>query len=159
MTRWATSHRAIAASLWVLTAIAATSCSSSSRPGPDAPPPQGAPTVVVTMRDHSFAYPPNVPAGQVVFRALNEGQTVHRLTMVALTEDIPPIKEQLRGTERRFLSPFAGIPDRPPGRSGTFAVDLVPGNRYAMICFVVDPDGESHAAKGMSAEFRAGQSS
>jgi hypothetical protein len=34
-------------------------------------------------------------------------------------------------------------------------VDLVPGQRYALVCFVSGPDGQAHAIKGMNAEFRA----
>lgn len=156
MSAWSRLRRVVRA--WpavVLAPVIPTSCSS----GPDsedAQLPPGAPTVVVTMRDYGFDYPPEIPAGRVVFRVVNDGQSFHRLTMVPLPEDVPPIKEQLRSTERRFLAPFAGIPDRPPGGIGSFAVDLAPGVRYAMVCFVVDPDGQNHAVKGMSAEFRAG---
>lgn len=136
-----------------LAAVMATSCSAPSEP--TIPLPAGAPTVVVTMDEYRFDYDPEVPAGRVVFRFDNVGQLPHRATMLPLPDDLPPIDEQLRGTERQVINPFAGIPDRPPGASGTFAVDLLPGVRYAIICFVEDPDGQSHAQKGMASEFRA----
>lgn len=135
------------------TLLAATACSSSS--GQSIPLPAGAPTVVVSMDEYAFHYDPQIPAGRVVFRFDNVGDLPHRVTMVPLTEDVPPIAEQLRSAERLFLAPFAGIPDRRPGFSGAFAVDLIPGVRYAFICFVVDADDESHASKGMASEFRA----
>jgi len=84
----------------------------------------------------------------------NTGTIPHRVTMLRLPDDLPPLDEQLKGTERRPISPFAGIYDRLPGREGTFAVDLAPGQRYGMVCFIVD-EGGSHAVRGMSTEFRA----
>lgn len=93
----------------------------------------------------------------MIFRIRNVGSIPHRLAVVPLPEDFPPIQEQLRGSERRFIDPIAGIYQRLPGSTGTFAVDLAPGRRYAMICFVVDPDDKSHAVKGMTSEFRAGE--
>ncbi len=136
-----------------LAAVVATSCSSPAEPS--IPLPAGDPTVVVAMDEYRFDYDPEVPAGRVVFRFDNVGQLPHRVTMLPLPEDFPPIEEQLRSAERRVITPFAGIPDRPPGASETFAVDLLPGVRYALICFVEDPDGQSHAQKGMASEFRA----
>lgn len=149
--RWSgTAAVAVAAAM----ALAGTACSGALER--EQPLFQGAPTVVVGMDEYRFDYDADIPAGRVVFKVVNTGETVHRLTMVPLEEDIPPIDQQLRGTDRRFLARFAGIPNRAPGDSGTFAVDLVPGVRYAMICFVTDADGQTHAVKGMSSEFRAG---
>lgn len=121
-----------------------------------APLPAAPPVVEVIMRDHSFDYPQPIPPGRVVFRIQNDGQLQHRLALLPLAEDFPPVAEQVKGTERRPVDPFAGIYDRRPGGVGTFAVDLVAGQRYAMVCFTVDPDGVSHAVKGMTSEFRAG---
>lgn len=134
--------------------IALAACSPDSSPRSAPPPPPAAPVVVVTMTDHRFDYDEPVPAGRVVFRVVNEGTVRHHLTMVPLAEDLPPIAEQLAGKERRLVKPFAGIYDREPGDSGTFAVDLAPGRRYALICSVVDENGEPHWRKGMVAEFR-----
>lgn len=141
--------------LWVLAGLLLTTCEgSSSHHG--APLPRGAPEVDVVMREYSFGYKRPVPAGRVVFRIQNRGTVVHYLTLVPLPEDMPPIDVQLHGPTRRNLPEFAGIRPHSPGTSGTFAVDLVRGQRYAMLCFVATPDGENHALKGMSSEFRAG---
>lgn len=117
------------------------------------PLPPGRPVVDLTMSDYRFDHTQPVPQGQVVFRVGNTGHVNHRLILVPIPEGFPPIDVQLRGEERRIVEPLAGIPDRPPGASSTFAVSLNPG-RYALICFTRDADGESHAAKGMASEFR-----
>lgn len=131
------------------------SCSESEREG--APLPVGPPVVTVTMREYRFDYSTPVPSGRVVFRFVNEGRIVHQPDMIPLSEDLPPIDEQLRGDVRTAVTQFAGIPPRNPGEVGTYAVDLVPGQRYAIICFARDPDDdESHALQGMNTEFRAG---
>jgi len=113
--------------------------------------------VVVTMRDiggHRLDYNPVIPGGRVVFKVVNAGSLPHRLALFPLPEDFPPIAEQLTGAERRPITPFAGVPDHLPGQTATFAVDLSPGRRYAMVDFGDDEDGVSLALKGMSSEFR-----
>lgn len=141
---------AAAAVLAVLTAFGA--CSSASPERPPAPAP--APVVTVTMLDHRFELDRSVPSGRVVFRIRNSGQEAHHLTMLPLPEDLPPIAEQLRGSQRRVVEPYAGIYDREPGDTGTFAVDLAPGRRYGLICAVRDEDDQPHWMKGMATEFR-----
>lgn len=105
------------------------------------------------MADYRFHYGEAIAAGRVLFRVINTGSADHSLSLLPLTEDIPPIDEQLRGTERRAIVPLAAIKARPPGTATTVAVDLAPGVRYAMVCFVDDAEG-SHALRGMSSEFR-----
>ncbi|MGH2810921.1 MAG: hypothetical protein ACRDIA_08580 [Actinomycetota bacterium] len=112
--------------------------------------------VIVNLRDFSFDYNPKVPPGRVVFRFFNVGRATHVPSLIPLDEDFPPIDQQLRGAERRVASPFGGLRNRFPGQSGTFAVDLEAGHRYALICFAVDPDKTLHRLKGMTSEFRAG---
>ncbi len=145
----------------LIVAVAAGACQGSA--GPQAPLPVGAPEVVVTMDEYRFDFATPVPAGRVVFRVRNEGELPHRLTLVPLPEDLPPLDQQLRGTTRQYIAPFAGVSDRQPARqpgdSGMFAVDLAAGRRYGVICFLEDPDGQTHAVKGMLDEFRAGPDS
>lgn len=119
------------------------------------PLPAAAPVVVVSMGEYSFDYHKTIPRGRAVFRFVNEGRVAHRPALLPLPEDVPPIAEQLRGSKRRTINPFGGVSDRPPGATGTFAVDLQAGRRYALICYARDPDGSSHALKGMASEFRA----
>lgn len=117
--------------------------------------PAGPQVVEVTLADHRFVYDPPDAAGPVLFRLTNTGRVAHSLTMLPLSEDIPPIDEQLRGTERRALTPFAGVGARKPGTSTSFAVHLRPGVRYAFVCFLPDDEGTPHFSRGMSSEFRA----
>lgn len=117
--------------------------------------PTAVPVINVTMSDHRFVLDRNPPPGRVVFRIRNAGEAPHHLIMFPMPEDLPPIAEQLGGFQRRYVEPFAGIYDRAPGDIGTFAVDLVAGRRYAMVCSVMAADGEPHWKKGMATEFRS----
>lgn len=119
-----------------------------------APLPSASPVVLVTMHEYRFDYTPTIRSGQVVFRFVNEGQVPHRPALVPLPEDLPPIDQQLRGSKRRAVTPLAGVYDRRPGATGSFAVNLTAGRRYALICYAHDPDGSAHATKGMDSEFR-----
>lgn len=130
-----------------LTALALPGCKGSG------PPPRRPRLLKVSMREYAFDHVPVVPAGRVVVLAENNGQLAHELVMVLLPDDVPPIDQQLRSGQRRAVASIAALHGRPPGRQGTFAVDLAPG-RYAFICFLVDPDGAQHARKGMSSELR-----
>lgn len=139
----------------VIASVALFAFGASCTPASDERPLPGRPPVIdVTMDEYTFKYPPRVPAGRVIFRVRNSGRLPHRLSVLPLPEDLPPIDEQLHGPNRLTVTPFAGIPTRKPGIPGTFAVDFVAGRRYAFICFVRDPDGQSHALKGMNSEFR-----
>ena len=105
------------------------------------------------MREYGFEYRADFRAGRTVVRARNQGKLLHQLVLIYLPPDVPPLGEQLRSEERRVVPTVVNLAARPPGRSGTFAVDLDPG-RYGFVCFVEDPDGRQHAQKGMSSEFR-----
>jgi hypothetical protein len=136
-------------------AFALVSCSAGPRPqSATVAPPEPPPTVYVEMLDYRFDYDANIPSGRVVFQIVNAGDVPHQLTLFPLPDELPPIEEQLLGSERRYVDPFAGIYERAPGDTGTFAVDLEPDRRYAMVCYVVAPDGQPHFVKGMASEFR-----
>jgi hypothetical protein len=143
-TRWA------AAPLVVATALLA-GCTPGRAGG--APLPPSPARIDVTMVEYEFRLPATVPSGRQVFRVTNAGALEHSLVLVSLAEDVPPILDQLRSQDRRGAPTFAKFAARPPGSQDTFAVELPPG-RYALICFVTDADGNSHAAKGMASEFR-----
>lgn len=129
--------------------VALTACQGA----PPLPLPAGPQVVEVAMADFRFDYDPAIAGGRVLFRVANTGKASHSLSLLPLTDDIPPIDQQLRGTTRRAVTPLAAIKARPPGTATTVAVELVPGTRYAMVCFVDDAEG-THALRGMSSEFR-----
>jgi hypothetical protein len=134
----------IAASVAVLTTSAC---------GSGAPLPPTPPTVEVKMREYRFEFPASIPKDRVNVRVVNAGRLPHELALIPLPPGFPPIREQLRGRARRAVDTLAGVPVLRPGDTDTFAVDFAP-SRYALVCFRVDPDGGSHALKGMASEFR-----
>lgn len=140
-----------------LLAASVTACSGSGPDGPAAPLPSPTPELAVTLDEYRFGVEEALPAGRVVFRFTNAGEEQHRPLLLPLTDDIPPIAEQVQGDQRLVVDPFAGLNTVDPGEQGTFAVDLAPGQRYALVCLVAGDDGESHAVKGMTWEARAGE--
>lgn len=138
----------------LLATLLATSCRASAAPAPD--PPSPVPELVVTMVDHRFEYDPSIPSGPVLFRVDNVGSVAHDLRLIPLDDDVPAIEEQLRGTQRRVVTPLAAVRPRPPGTDGAFVVDLEPGRRYALICSLITKERQAHSRLGMASEFRAG---
>lgn len=122
--------------------------------GRNLPLPTGPAVVDVSMLENRFEYNPTVPSGRVVFRVTNVGREDHRLALLPLPDNIPPIDQQLRSPSRMPIPPFAGTRPLRPGQQSSFAVDLRPGVRYALICFLVNQEGQSHAQLGMNSEFR-----
>lgn len=108
------------------------------------------------MRDYRFDYESSIPPGRVLFRVHNRGQVVHDLNVIPLDEDVPPIAEQLAGSDRRVVTPIAAVRPRLPGTNGAFVVDLERGRRYAFLSFLSSSDNVSDASKGMASEFRPG---
>lgn len=144
---WSRIPPAAAAASLLLAACAETP---PARPPAPAPPP----VVPIEMREFTFVQGAEIPSGRVVFRMTNAGSVVHQPLLVQLGEDVPPLAEQLAGTERRPVDPFAGVLPRRPGQLGSFAVELEAGRRYGFICVAIDEQGVSHARKGMNLEFR-----
>lgn len=136
----------------VVVAALATGCSSETKSALGLPPPPA--VIAVQLKDFSFGYRPTVPSGRVVFHVTNVGKVLHNMAVLPLPDDLPPIAEQLRGQERRSVSPFAAMRPVRPAEAREFAVDLAPGTRYALLCSVTDSEGKSHALKGMNSEFR-----
>lgn len=137
-----------------VTVVVTAGCTEVRDAGAALPPPP--PVVLVRMDDYSFQYEDAIPAGRVVFRTVNVGKVSHNLALLPVSDELPPIDEQLHGHERAFIAPFAGVRARAPGQSASFAVDLVEDQRYAFICTLLTRERESHALKGMNGEFRAG---
>ena len=90
-----------------------------------------------------------------MFSARNTGLLEHELTVVRLPDDFTASIESVRDgtTPPQAFATTAVLFARPPGATGTFALDATPG-RYALLCFVKDEDGKLHYNKGMSSELR-----
>jgi len=113
----------------------------------------GPAVVDVKMSEYRFSYDRRrLAKGRVVFTFENIGRLDHDASLVILPTEVGPIVEQLRSSNRLLVARQSAIPAIKPGRGGTFAVDLKPGP-YALICFVADPDGKQHGAKGMASKF------
>ncbi|MEJ7764125.1 MAG: hypothetical protein WKF86_01390 [Acidimicrobiales bacterium] len=126
-------------------------------PRPQVYVPAGPAVVEVVEHDYGYALDRRggIPTGRVVFRMVSRSGLSHDLSLVALPEDLPPIVEQLRSPERRAVTTLVRLQSHPAGSTDAFAVDLAAG-RYALLCFEVDGDGETHAVKGMAMELRVG---
>lgn len=144
-----TTSPALTAVVGVLATVAVSCAGSAS----GAPLPKASPVIDVNLADNRFVFNPAVPSGQVVFRVHNAGQVDHELELIPLPPDVPPIDVQLHGAQRRNVLPLVKMAARPPNGSGTFAVNLKAGTRYALVCFLLALDGQAYALKGMNAEF------
>ena len=129
--------------------------------GVRAPLPTAPPPILVTMREYRFDFnAASIHRGRVIFKVVNDGKLVHRLALIPLPEDFPPIEEQLHGTVRQVVQEAVAIRNLEPpakgqqhGMTESFAFDLYPG-RYAFVSLYIDPDGVAQALKGMANEFR-----
>lgn len=108
---------------------------------------------VVSAAEYRFAHLATVREGRVVVRARNAGRVGHEVILVRLPDDQAiPLAEQVLSATRRPVETVAQL-SLAPGDRGAFAVDLAAGH-YGFVCFVSDPDGETHARKGMASDLR-----
>lgn len=112
--------------------------------------------VPVTMTEFRFEYSNSIPRGRVVFEAINTGRLEHRLTLVPLPPDFPPVDVQRRNSDPekfRVIDEVATSTPVPPGGRASFAVNLG-ASRYALFCLLAEKDGTSHYREGMVSEFK-----
>lgn len=145
--------RARAGAAAFVAAMAAAGCSSGPRLEAYRPPQP--PVVLVSMTEYRVVHARPVPAGRVVFGVINRGFSPHRLSLVALAEDSPPADQQLGAGGLGDAVPVAQMPVLQPTQDSTFAAELEPGTRYALLSLHRTSDGRTDAERGMVAEFRA----
>ncbi len=109
-------------------------------------------SVTVITTDYSFDAPEQLPAGLTTFHLVNRGPGVHHVQLVKLGEgktfDDFMAALKAGGPPPQWIT-MEGGPNPPEvGDTATTTVALEPGN-YVMLCFVPDPDGVPHVAKGM----------
>lgn len=129
------------------TGVAMASCGAVAAGLPPSPP-----VVHVAMRDYWFDFNASaIPRGRVVFQITNAGKQYHKLGLIPLPADFPPLKQQVEGTDRRVVNELVSCPPLQPGASDTFAANLTPG-RWGLVDFFIGPEG-SHLSMGDAAEF------
>jgi hypothetical protein len=105
------------------------------------------------MTEYRLVYRGAIPPGRTVFRIVNAGKLLHSLLMFPEDPDAPPLDKQLHGSVRRPVQPIAQVFPLHPGGFGTFAVNLVEGQRYGLMSPSSGPDGVADFLKGMNLEF------
>ena len=140
-------------------------------PRPDATIPTEAatiPTVTIGGTEYSFTTPESFPGGLVRLNFVNSGEEMHHAQMLRLNNGVTfeqfqstfqevmqavPIEGDAAFLRIEEIAAFAGgPPTTAPGRANEVVQDLEPGN-YVVLCFVADPEGIPHVAKGMMAQF------
>ncbi|MGQ0704509.1 MAG: hypothetical protein ACT4PM_15460 [Gemmatimonadales bacterium] len=112
------------------------------------------PSVMVTATDYAFQMPDTLTAGVTTFRLVNQGQELHHLVLIRLTEG-----QTLADMQR--MNPTGPMPEgmvlkggpnaAAPGGAIEATLELQPG-KYAAICAIPSPDGQLHLMKGMARE-------
>ncbi len=117
--------------------------------------PAATPAVTIVTTEYGFTLPASLPAGPTLLRLSNHGKAVHHVTLVQLLNGkrLPDLMAALaKPGPPPAWAVLAGGPNAVnPGGSSSAVVDLQPG-RYALLCFVPDPDGKPHFMKGMTRE-------
>jgi uncharacterized cupredoxin-like copper-binding protein len=112
----------------------------------------------ITLIDYSFSVEGALGAGEQTIRAYNDESATepHEIVLARLApgktaEDVNAWIHAMEGPPpAEFLG---GITALDPGHSGTFTVDLAPGE-YALLCPLPSAaDGTAHSSKGMMHEF------
>ena len=107
------------------------------------------------MSEFRFVFARRIPTGRVVFKVVNGGQLPHRLTLIELPDDAPPIEELVKAEGGLDVQPVAQMRELAPnGDYDSFAFELKPGQHYAMVSLVSTPEGKVDAELGMTAELR-----
>ncbi len=125
----------------------------------------------VAATDDAFAgIPPAQPAGTTLIRLTNNGAEYHEIVFFRVADDdmrsaqaLVALPEDQRAA---VLEQTGGSTLAAPGAQGVNTIDLKPG-RYVAACYIpvgstpaafasgqIDPDAQTHAARGMIAEFQ-----
>jgi hypothetical protein len=104
--------------------------------------------------DDMFMGPATVAAGLTAIQLHNSGPAPHQLQLLRLDDGvtaeqaIAATRSPDPGALLRLASPAGGANAIASGAEQDVTVDLQPGT-YLEVCFVPDPDGVPHLAKGM----------
>jgi hypothetical protein len=88
----------------------------------------------------------------LIIHGNNMGKEAHQIVVLKLPEGMTV--DQLLADQSLFSQvEFIGEIDLEPGQLGDMALINLPAGKYTMVCFFTAPDGQSHAAKGMTLDF------
>jgi hypothetical protein len=122
-----------------------------------APGAEPASDATIALGDYNFTVTGTLTAGQHTIKVTNNGPQPHEVELVRFAPG--KSMKDLAAWAVKFEGPppgdaLGGVAVMNNGGSGTFAVDLTPGN-YAMMCFFPDAkDGKPHLEHGMFKEFK-----
>lgn len=118
--------------------------------------PAAARVVTITGKDFSFDAPDVIPAGLTEIRFVNQGPSLHHVSIVKLNGN-KTVADLVQALSKPGVFPSwakeVGGPNAPvPGSTSNATLKLEPGN-YALLCFV-DLGGPPHFVKGMTRALR-----
>jgi len=133
-------------------AVKSGTASAEVQPASPAATPPTANVVTITATNYKFDAPASIPAGLTTIHLVDDAG-LHQATLIRLTDGktVADLGTALQkpGPLPSWAVPSGGPnPPHPNGGVAEVTEMLVPGN-YAIICFVPDPDGTPHFAKGM----------
>ena len=126
--------------------------------GEDGDIPEG--DVTVEARDFDFTNLDKLKAGKQTVRVENTGKEDHFWALFALApgKTAADLGAFFGGQAPPGPPPFTGLPGLvstlPAGGKAARTLELTPGTTYVMTCLIESPDGQSHAQKGMTKEFK-----
>ena len=111
-------------------------------------------TVDVSMVDYEFQMSQNTaPAGGVIaFDIANNGQYPHEFVVLRLPEGAT-IEQAFAGEVPEDQIQFFGFAFAAPGGQTALGLTGLEAGTYTVVCFVDEPEGVPHVARGMIAEF------
>jgi hypothetical protein len=148
----------LAALVFALAACGGTeSKTDSAAPAPDEPKTN---TVALRGGEYSYLVPETVPGGWTTLAFENTGEEPHEFALAKLADGktIEDVEAYLADPAAQQQPPpawveiRAGIPTLDPGEEASLGQELEPG-RYVLLCFLSDPGGVPHIARGMLRDF------
>jgi len=119
--------------------------------------PESAPDVHLELSDYTFKFSKPLTAGKHTIHVMNNGAQEHEAVFVKLApgKTMKDFDEWLESGMKGPppATPAPGMAGLAKGRTGTFDMNLVPGN-YGLVCWIPDAkDGKPHEMHGMVQEF------
>ena len=146
----------------VLTLVACGGTESKSDSAAPAPAKTKPKTNTVELRggEYSYLVPETVHGGWTTLAFENTGEEPHEFALAKLAggKTIADVEAYLSDPAAQQQPPpawveiRAGIPTLDPGEEASLGQELEPG-RYVLLCFLSDPEGVPHVARGMMREF------